>query len=382
MSKRDYYEVLGTQKGASADELKKAYRKLAMQYHPDRNAGDAEAEAKFKEVGEAYEVLKDDQKRAAYDRFGHEAFEQGGAGFRNAAGGGGGFGGFTDIFEEMFGDFMGGGGGRGRGGQHAARGADQRYNLEISLEDAFKGRAVEIKVPTAVACDSCDGSGAEDGARPINCQTCGGDGKIRASQGFFTVERTCPTCMGQGQVIDKPCGKCSGSGRMHKDKTLNVNIPKGVEEGTRIRLTGEGEAGMRGAPAGDLYIFLSVRPHRLFERDGEHLFCRVPISMADAALGGEIEVPTIDGGRAKVKVPDGTQTGQRFRLRGKGMPQLRTESRGDMYIELAVETPVNLTKRQKELLKEFRTEGKGQNTNPETEGFFTKVKEFWDDLTE
>lgn len=383
MSKRDYYEVLGTEKGASADELKKAYRKLAMKYHPDRNAGDAEAEAKFKEVGEAYEVLKDEQKRAAYDRFGHEAFEQGGGGFHNAGGGGAGFGGFTDIFEEMFGDFMGGGGGgRGRGGQRAARGADQRYNLEISLEDAFKGRAVEIKVPTAVACDSCDGTGAEDGAQPVTCQTCGGDGKIRASQGFFTVERTCPTCMGQGQVIDKPCGKCSGSGRMHKDKTLNVNIPKGVEEGTRIRLTGEGEAGMRGAPPGDLYIFLSVRPHRLFERDGEHLFCRVPISMADAALGGEIEVPTIDGGRAKVKVPDGTQTGQRFRLRAKGMPQLRSEARGDMYIELAVETPVNLTKRQKELLKEFRTEGQGKNTNPETEGFFTKVKEFWDDLTE
>ncbi|WP_420418708.1 molecular chaperone DnaJ [Pacificispira sp.] len=385
MSKRDYYEILGLQKGASPDELKKAYRKLAMQYHPDRNPGDAAAEAKFKEVGEAYEVLKDEQKRAAYDRFGHEAFEQGGmggGGFRNA-GGGAGFGGFTDIFEEMFGDFMGGGGGgRGRGGQRAARGADQRYNLEIGLEDAFSGRQVEIKVPTAVTCDSCNGSGAEDGAQPVNCGTCGGDGKVRASQGFFTIERTCPSCLGQGQVIDKPCRKCSGSGRMHKDKTLQVNIPKGVEEGTRIRLSGEGEAGLRGAPPGDLYIFLSIRPHRLFEREGENLFCRVPISMADAALGGEIEVPTIDGGRAKVKVPDGTQTGQRFRLRGKGMPVLRSESRGDMYIELAVETPVNLTKRQKELLKEFRDEGKGKNTSPETDGFFAKVKEFWDDLTE
>lgn len=389
MSKRDYYETLGLQKGASPDELKKAYRKLAMQYHPDRNPGDAEAEAKFKEVGEAYEVLKDEQKRAAYDRFGHEAFEQGGpggfgggGGFRNA-GGGAGFGGFTDIFEEMFGDFMGGGGGgRGRGGQRQARGADQRYNLEIGLEDAFSGRQVEIKVPTAVTCDSCNGSGAEDGAQPVNCGTCGGDGKVRASQGFFTIERTCPTCLGQGQVIDKPCRKCSGSGRMHKDKTLQVNIPKGVEEGTRIRLSGEGEAGLRGAPPGDLYIFLSIRPHRLFEREGENLFCRVPISMADAALGGEIEVPTIDGGRAKVKVPDGTQTGQRFRLRGKGMPVLRSEARGDMYIELAVETPVNLTKRQKELLKEFRDEGKGKNTSPETDGFFAKVKEFWDDLTE
>ncbi len=379
MSKRDYYEILGCQKGASADELKKAYRKLAMQYHPDRNPGDQAAEAKFKEVGEAYEVLKDEQKRAAYDRFGHDAFEQGGAGggFRNS---GAGFGGFTDIFEEMFGDFM--GGGRARGGQRSGRGSDQRYNLEIGLEDAFHGRTIEIKVPTSVQCDNCSGTGAEEGAKPTACGTCGGDGRVRASQGFFTVERTCPTCGGQGQVIDNPCRKCSGSGRMHKDKTLNVNIPKGVEEGTRIRLSGEGEAGLRGAPAGDLYIFLSIGGHRLFERDGEHLFCRVPISMADAALGGEIEVPTIDGGRAKVKIPDGTQTGQRFRLRGKGMPILRTESRGDMYIELAVETPVNLTKRQKELLKEFRDEGKGKNTNPETDGFFAKVKDFWDDLTE
>ena len=385
MSKRDFYETLGVQKGASADELKKAYRKLAMQYHPDRNPGDAEAEAKFKEVGEAYEVLKDEQKRAAYDRFGHEAFEQGGmggaGGFRHASGGAG-FGGFTDIFEEMFGDFMGGGGGRGRGGQRSGRGSDQRYNLEISLEDAFSGRSVEIKVPTAVACDSCNGTGAEDGAQPVTCPTCGGDGKVRASQGFFTVERTCPTCHGQGSTIDKPCRKCSGSGRMHKDKTLNVTIPKGVEEGNRIRLTGEGEAGLRGAPAGDLYIFLTIAPHRLFERDGAHLFCRVPISMADAALGGEIEVPTIDGGRAKVKVPEGTQAGQRFRLRGKGMPVLHGEQRGDMFIELSVETPVNLTKRQKELLKEFRDEGKGKNTSPESEGFFAKVKEFWDDLTE
>ena len=385
MSKRDFYETLGVQKGASADELKKAYRKLAMQYHPDRNPGDAEAEAKFKEVGEAYEVLKDEQKRAAYDRFGHEAFEQGGmggaGGFRHASGGAG-FGGFTDIFEEMFGDFMGGGGGRGRGGQRSGRGSDQRYNLEISLEDAFSGRSVEIKVPTAVACDSCNGTGAEDGAQPVTCPTCGGDGKVRASQGFFTVERTCPTCHGQGSTIDKPCRKCSGSGRMHKDKTLNVTIPKGVEEGNRIRLTGEGEAGLRGAPAGDLYIFLTIAPHRLFERDGAHLFCRVPISMADAALGGEIEVPTIDGGRAKVKVPEGTQAGQRFRLRGKGMPVLQANQRGDMYIEIAVETPVKLTKRQKELLEEFRKEGGGKNQNPQTEGFFSKVKEFWDDLTE
>lgn len=379
MSKRDFYEVLGVQKGASGSELKSAYRRQAMKYHPDRNPGDAEAEAKFKEVGEAYEVLKDEQKRSAYDRYGHAAFEQGGMG--GGGGGGAGFGGFTDIFEEMFGDFM-GGGGRQRSGQRASRGSDQRYNLEITLEDAFAGRAVEINVPTAVPCDACDGTGAEDGARPTTCPTCGGDGKVRASQGFFTIERTCPTCKGQGTVIDNPCRKCGGSGRMHKDKTLNVNIPKGVEEGTRIRLSGEGEAGLRGAQPGDLYIFLSLSPHRIFERDSEHLFCRVPIAMADAALGGDIEVPTIGGGRAKVTIPEGTQAGQRFRLRGKGMPILRTENRGDMYIELAVETPRNLTKRQRELLKEFRDEGKGRNTSPETDGFFSKVKEFWDDLTE
>lgn len=379
MAKRDYYEILGVDRNASKDELKSAYRKLAMQYHPDRNPGDEEAERKFKEVGEAYEALKDDQKRAAYDRFGHEAFEQGGGGF--GGGGGAGFGGFTDIFEEMFGDFMGGG---RRGGRQSPRGADLRYNLEVSLEDAFQGRKIDIRVPTSVTCDTCEGDGAAEGAKPVACDTCGGDGKVRTSQGFFTIERTCPACQGEGRVIDKPCGDCNGAGRVHRDKTLQVNIPRGVEDGNRIRLAGEGEAGVRGAPPGDLYIFLSVAPHRLFQRQGPDLACRVPIAMADAALGGDIEVPTIDGGRAKVKIPEGAQTGQQFRLRGKGMPVLQGNQRGDMYIEIAVETPVKLTKRQKELMEEFRKEGGGSkvNNSPETEGFFSKVKEFWDDLTE
>ncbi len=378
MAKQDYYETLGVAKGASDDELKKAYRKLAMQYHPDRNQDNPEAEAKFKEVNEAYESLKDPQKRAAYDRFGHDAFEQGG--FGGAGGGAGaGFGGFTDIFEEMFGDFMGGG---GRGGQQTSRGADLRYNLEISLEDAFHGRQVEIKVPSSVPCDVCDGTGAKDGAQPTTCQTCHGVGKIRAQQGFFTIERTCPTCQGRGTVIEDPCTACAGSGRKTEQKTLSVNVPKGVEDGTRIRLSGEGEAGLRGAPAGDLYIFISIAGHRIFQRQGANIFCRVPLTMPDAALGAEIEVPSIDGGRAKVKIPPGTQAGQQFRLRGKGMSVLRSPARGDMYIETAIETPVNLTKKQKELLEEFRKEGKGASTSPESEGFFTKVREFWDDLTE
>ena len=379
MSKRDYYEILGASREADAAALKSAYRKLAMQYHPDRNPGDAEAEAKFKEINEAYEVLKDADKRAAYDRFGHDAFTQG-AGGGGGFGGGQGFGGFTDIFEEMFGDFM--GGGRG-GGHQQSRGADLRYNLEISLEDAYHGRSVEIKVPTSVSCDSCDGSGAEEGSKPVTCGTCSGHGKVRVQQGFFTLERTCPNCQGQGTMIDKPCKSCQGSGRKHEEKTLSVNIPQGVEEGTRIRLSGEGEAGLRGAPTGDLYIFLSISPHRIFQREGANIFCQVPISMADAALGASIEVPTIDGGRAKVKVPEGTQSGQQFRLSGKGMSVLRSQARGDMYIEAKVETPVNLSKRQKELLKEFNEAGgkKSQNS-PETEGFFTKVKEFWEDLTD
>lgn len=376
---KDYYETLGVGRDADAGALKSAYRKLAMKFHPDRNPGDEKAEHKFKEINEAYEVLKDDQKRAAYDRFGHEAFTNGGGGAPGQGGGFGGFsgGGFADIFDEMFGDFMG-----GRRSNTAARGSDLRYNMEISLEEAFAGKTAQIRVPTAATCESCDGSGAEGGAQPIACGTCQGRGRVRAQQGFFTIERTCPACQGAGQVIDNPCGACDGAGRVHREKSLQVNIPAGVEDGTRIRLAGEGEAGLRGAPAGDLYIFLSVAPHRLFQRDGAHIYCRVPIPMTTAALGGSVEVPTIAGGRAKITVPGGTQANQQFRLKAKGMPVLRSKAVGDMYVEVAIETPVNLTKRQKELLREFEEEGKGRKTNPESEGFFARVKEFWEDLTE
>jgi len=374
MAKQDYYEMLGVARGASADELKKAYRKLAMQYHPDRNPGDKEAEHRFKEVSEAYDVLKDEQKRAAYDRFGHAAFENGGG----RGGGQGDFGfasGFADIFDEMFGDFMG-----GRRGQAQARGSDLRYNLEISLEEAFKGAQRQIRVPTSISCEHCSGSGSEAGSRPIACPTCKGMGKVRAQQGFFTIERACPSCGGAGRVIENPCGVCNGQGRVRREKNLQVTIPPGVEDGTRIRLAGEGEAGMRGNAAGDLYIFLTVTPHGLFQRDGANLNCRVPIPMTTAALGGQIEVPTIDGSRARVTIPAGTQSGHQFRLRGKGMTVLRSPAHGDMYIEAVVETPVNLSKRQLELLKEFEQEGSNGKTSPESEGFFARVKEFWEDL--
>lgn len=378
MSKRDYYEVLGAQKNASADDLKKAYRKLAMQYHPDRNQGDKTAEQKFKEINEAYDCLKDEQKRAAYDRFGHAAFE-GGGGRPGAGGGAAGFdfgGGFADIFDEMFGEFM----GRGRGGQTNNRGNDLRYNLEISLEDAFKGSATQVRVPTSVMCDPCGGSGAEAGSSPTTCTTCNGAGKVRAQQGFFTIERSCPTCNGAGRVIKDPCRHCGGQGRVRKEKTLQVSIPAGVEDGTRIRLAGEGEAGLRGGTPGDLYIFLSIGAHRFFQRDGANLHCRVPIPMTTAALGGTIEVPTIDGSRAKLNVAAGTQTGHQLRLKGKGMSVLRSPARGDMYITVMVETPVNLTKRQQELLREFEKDASENGQNPESEGFFAKVKEFFADL--
>jgi len=347
-----------------------------MQYHPDRNPGDEEAERKFKELNEAYDVLKDDQKRAAYDRFGHGAFEGGGPGGPGGPGFEGFAGGFADIFEEMFGDFM---GGARRGAQ--GRGSDLRYNMSISLEDAYNGAQTDIRVPTSVSCDSCNGSGAEGGAKPVSCPSCQGRGKIRAQQGFFTIERTCPSCGGVGQVIENPCRTCSGSGRQRRDKTLSVNIPAGVEEGTRIRLSGEGEAGVRGAPPGDLYLFISIEPHPIFKREGPDIYCRVPVPMATAALGGNIEVPTIEGGRARVSVSEGTQTGRQFRLKGKGMSVLRSPARGDMYVEVAVETPQNLTKRQRELLEEFRKEG-GDQTSPQSQGFFDKVKEFFDDLTD
>jgi len=378
MAKRDYYEVLGVAKGASADEIKKAYRRKVKDLHPDRNTDNPNAEAQFKEVGEAYDVLKSDDKKAAYDRYGHAAFEGGmGGGGRPGGGGQGDFSSaFSDVFDDLFGDFMGQRG--GGGGRRAARGSDLRYNLRISLEDAFSGMQKSITVPASVQCGSCDGSGAEGGAEPTTCPTCSGMGKVRAQQGFFTVERTCPTCSGMGQIVKNPCKVCRGAGRVEKERTLSVNIPAGVETGTRIRLAGEGEAGMRGGPSGDLYIFIEVTDHELFERDGPNLFCRVPVSMSTAALGGNIEVPTIDGGRGRVQIPAGSQSGRQMRLRGKGMPPLRGGGVGDMIIELAVETPVNLTNRQKELLREF--EGEAQNNNPESSNFFSSVKSFWDSM--
>ncbi|THD76901.1 molecular chaperone DnaJ [Thalassobius vesicularis] len=379
MSKRDYYDVLGVSKGASADEIKKAYRKKAKELHPDRNADNPEAENQFKEVNEAYDCLKDADKKAAYDRFGHAAFEGGmggghpGGGFR---GGQGDFSSaFSDVFDDLFGDFM---GQRGGGRQRASRGADLRYNLRVTLEEAFTGAQKTINVPTSVACGECSGTGAEGGSEPTTCPTCSGMGKVRAQQGFFTVERTCPTCAGAGQIVKNPCRACNGHGRIHKDRALSVNIPAGVETGTRIRLTGEGEAGMRGGPSGDLYIFIEVTRHELFEREETNLFCRVPVSMTTAALGGDIEVPTIDGGRSRVKIPSGSQSGRQMRLRSKGMPALRGGGVGDMFIELAVETPVNLSSRQKELLREF--EKLSDENNPESSSFFKKVRGFWDSM--
>jgi molecular chaperone DnaJ len=383
MAKRDFYDVLGVSRGASADELKKAYRQKAKQLHPDRNSDNPNAEAQFKEVNEAYEALKDPEKKAAYDRFGHAAFEGGmGGGQRGPRGGmhpgGGDFGSaFSDVFEDLFGDFM-GGGGRGGGRQRASRGSDLRYNMRITLEDAYAGVQKSIRVPSLASCDGCNGTGAEGGAEPVTCPTCSGMGKVRAQQGFFTVERTCPTCGGLGQIVKNPCKVCKGAGRVEKERTLSVNIPAGVETGTRIRLSGEGEAGLRGGPQGDLYIFIELREHPIFQRDGHDLYCRVPISIAAAALGGEVEVPTIDGGRSRVKVPAGSQTGKQMRLRGKGMPALRGGSHGDMLIELSVETPVNLTARQKELLAEF--ESLSEHNNPEGQSFFSKVKSFWDGM--
>jgi len=379
MAKRDYYDVLGVSKGASGDEIKKAYRQKAKELHPDRNADNPDAEAQFKEANEAYEVLKDAEKKAAYDRFGHAAFE-GGMGASAGANQGGAYAGgdfasaFSDVFDDLFGDFMGRAGSR----QRATRGSDLRYNLRISLEDAYKGIHKTIRVPTSVTCDICEGSGSEVGAEPQACPTCSGMGKVRAQQGFFTVERTCPTCGGMGQIIKNPCKACGGAGRVQKDRSLSVNIPQGVETGTRIRLAGEGEAGLRGGPTGDLYLFIEVADHPIFQREGQDLYCRVPVSMTQAALGGDIEVPTIDGGRSRVKIPPGSQSGKQMRLRGKGMPAIRGGAYGDMYIEIAAETPVNLTSRQKDLLKEF--EKLSEENNPESRNFFSKVKSFWDSM--
>ena len=376
MSKRDYYEVLGLSKGASADEIKKGYRSKAKELHPDRNTSDPSAESKFKEANEAYDVLKDPERKAAYDRFGHAAFEGG-------MGGGGGqrqgdfSSAFSDVFDDLFGDFM-GGGQRGGGRSRASRGSDLRYNLEISLEDAYSGLQKSINVPTSVQCSPCNGSGAAGGSEPSTCPTCSGMGKVRASQGFFTVERTCPSCSGMVKVISNPCSSCGGQGRSNKDRSLSVNVPAGVETGTRIRLSNEGEAGLRGGPAGDLYIFIEVREHKIFQRDGNSLFCRIPVSMSGAALGGDIEVPTMDGGRSRVKIPAGSQSGRQMRLRGKGMPAIKSAQKGDMFIEIAVETPVNLTSKQRELLREF--EALSEDNNPESKSFFSSVKSFWDTM--
>ena len=366
MTKRCFYEILEVEREAGDGALKAAFRKLAMKWHPDRNPGDSTSENRFKEINEAYEILKDPDKRAAYDRFGHAAFEQGNGGHDFGPGFGSAF---SDIFEGIFGMA----GGRGRGSR-VERGSDLRYNMEITLEEAFAGKTAQVRIPTSVSCETCSGTGAKAGTRPKACPHCGGSGRIRHSQGFFTLERACTGCQGRGQVIENPCPTCTGTGHVSRDRTLSVNIPPGVEDGTRIRLAGEGEAGGRGGPAGDLYIFLSVASHAFFQRDGADLHCRVPISMVQASLGGEFEVPTIEGGKTRVKVPEGTQSGRRFRLHGKGMPVLRSRQTGDLYVQVVVETPQKLTKRQRELLNEFEKLS-SKDTHPESAGFFGKVRE-------
>ena len=373
MSKRDYYEILGVDKSASEKEIKKAYRRVAMKYHPDRNPDDHDAEDKFKEANEAYEILSDPQKKAAYDQYGHAGVDP------SAGGGAGGFGSgsFSDIFGDVFGDIFGGAGGGHRGPQ---RGSDLRYNLEIDLEQAVKGTTIQIKVPTLVGCEPCGGTGAKKGSSPVNCTTCGGVGQVRMQQGFFSVQQTCPNCRGKGKTISDPCNKCHGQGRVEETKTLSVKVPAGVDTGDRIRLGGEGEAGPDGGPSGDLYVQVAVREHSLFERDGKHLYCEVPISFVDAALGGELEVPTLDG-RVKLKIPAETQTGKLFRLRGKGVTPVRGGSVGDLLCRVVLETPVNLTKKQKELMQQlqesFEKEG---NQSPRKKSWFEGVKSFFDDM--
>ena len=390
MSKRDYYETLGVAKTADAKTMKSAFRKKAMECHPDRHPDDPEAEARFKELNEAYGILSDEQKRAAYDRMGHAAFEGGGGGA-----GAGGFQDFNDIFSQIFGggaagggfaDMFGGGGGR-RQQRQTTRGSDLRYELDITLDEAFSGKDIDITVPIAEDCDRCDGMGAEPGASVETCSTCAGQGRVRTQQGFFQMERACPTCGGQGEYVSNPCTACDGVGQTRQETELDVSIPAGVEDGTRIRLTGQGDSAPKrgatgGTQRGDLYIFVGVKSHELFEREGANLFCRAPVPMTTAALGGDIEIPTIDGGRSKIKVSDGSQTGKRLRLRGKGMSILRSDKRGDMYIELAVETPSGLTKRQRELLEEFAAEGGTHSESPESRNFFDKAKSFWDNLVD
>jgi len=377
MSKRDYYEMLGVTRSATVVELKKAYRVKVKELHPDQNRDKPNAEEHFKAVNEAYDILKDPEKKAAYDRYGHAAFE-GGTGASAGQGGFHGHGDFASAFSDVFDDLFGGFAGASHRGQRATRGSDLRYNLHVTLEEAFIGRKTTITVPGSTSCDACSGTGAEGGAEPTTCPTCSGHGKVRAQQGFFTVERSCPTCQGRGQIIKTPCAVCGGAGRVENERELSVNIPAGVETGTRIRLASEGEAGLRGGPSGDLYIFIEVRQHEIFERENQNLFCRIPVSMATAALGGELEAPTLDGGRTRVKVPAGVQSGKQLRLRSKGMPSLRGGPAGDLYIELAVETPVNLTAKQKELLREF--EDLSSENNPAAHDFFGRVKSFWEDM--
>ncbi|ABM44537.1 chaperone dnaJ [Bartonella bacilliformis str. Heidi Mejia] len=377
--KVDYYAVLGVTRECDDKKLKSAFRKLAMQYHPDRNPGDKEAEQKFKEIGEAYEVLKDPQKRAAYDKFGHAAFDN------NSRGGagpfGGGFsasGGFADIFEDFFGEVMGGGYRKRSDGRE--RGADLSYNMEVTLEEAFAGKTVQINIPSLIMCDACEGSGAKKGSKPQTCGICHGSGRVRAAQGFFSIERTCSKCHGRGEIITDPCSKCHGTRRVEKTRSLRVNIPVGIEDGTRIRLSGEGDAGSRGGPAGDLYIFLSIKPHEFFQREGADLHCRVPISMTTAALGGEFEVADLEGIQSRVKIPEGTQNGRQFRLKGKGMPILRQQARGDLYIHITIETPQKLTQEQRELLQQFDKLSNHENS-PQSHGFFSRMKEFFENIS-
>jgi molecular chaperone DnaJ len=370
----DFYDILGVQRSADEAALKSAYRKAAMQFHPDRNPGNAEAEAKFKAVNEAYDILKDPQKRAAYDQYGKAAFQNGGMG----GGGAQDFGGFSDIFENIFGEFMGGGRSRQRGPQ---RGADLRYDLEITLEDAFHGKDTEVRLDISTQCDPCDGTGAKPGTSASACTTCAGRGQVRTQQGFFVVERPCPACRGAGQVISDPCTSCRGAGRVDKAVALEVTIPPGVDDGTRIRLSGKGEAGERGAPSGDLYIFLLLKRHRVFERDGTTLFARVPVSLTLAALGGEINVPGLDRTEHAIRIPAGIQSGKQLRQRGAGMPVLNGRGSGDLVVQIDVETPTKLTAKQRELLEAFRETETGEES-PQSTGFFTKLKDMWDDLTE
>ena len=376
MADKDYYEVLGVNKEASESDIKKSYRKLAMKYHPDTNKGNPKAEKKFKEINEAYEVLKDPEKKSSYDQFGHDAFKQGGMG------GSQGFGDFSSGFGDIFEEFFGGGFGNSTSSRRAARGSDVRYNMTISLQEAFLGKKTSIKIPSSINCDSCKGTGGAGGAKPTTCPSCNGHGKVRSSSGFFTIERTCSNCGGQGEYVRNPCIKCSGTGQVNKQKTISVSIPAGVDNGTRIRISGEGGKGQRGSGPGDLYIFINVSEDNFFQREGPNIYCQIPISIVTAIMGGEIKVLTIEGKKAILQIPSGTQSTQQFRMKGKGMSIIRQTRRGDMFVETKVEIPVNLTKKQKEILKQFeQAGGTSKAHSPKSQGFFSKIKDAWDDLS-